>query len=74
MDRDTLVKHLVDAERHVAEGERHLEYQRCLIQRLERDGLDSHRARAVLTTFEDLQRLHLVDLERTRELLTNLTG
>jgi hypothetical protein len=40
MDKAMIAEHLTLAERHVAEGERHIERQRETIRELERDGHD----------------------------------
>ena len=48
MDRNILLQHLAQTERHIAEGEEHLAQQALLIEKLERHGHDSEDARALL--------------------------
>ncbi|HJS89636.1 MAG TPA: hypothetical protein VJ738_06675 [Steroidobacteraceae bacterium] len=69
VDRDRLHEHLQRAERHLADGQRRLEHQRGLVDRLRRDG---HEYRALqgeklLRTFEQLQSMNLAELTRIRE-------
>ena len=63
MDRSLLEKHLAQAEKDVALGERRIIRQREILARTERGG---HRAleavaRPALATFEEVQRGNLVD-------------
>jgi hypothetical protein len=64
MDRALLQLHLAEAERHVAVGERNLLRQRYLIATLERDGHDTTDAVALLTSFSELQAIHIADRDR----------
>ncbi len=66
MDRDMLLRHLAGAERRAANGARHLELQRRLLQGLRRDRHDTHRATELLRTFEESQAMDLTDLARIR--------
>ena len=73
MDRELILQHLKQAERHVAEGERVLEHQRTVIDHLRRDGggdpmIDA--AERLLHSFEEVQRMHLADRDRLRGELT----
>ena len=78
MDRELLLEHLRQAERHVAEGERVLAHQRCVIEHLRRDRhsesmIDA--AESLLRSFEELQSMHLADVVRlSRELAIALGG
>lgn len=62
-----IMDHLVKAEHAVSQGERHLEHQRGIIERLKEGGHDTREAEKILRTFEDAQALHRADLERIRE-------
>jgi len=64
MDRAILRQHLAQAERHVAEGKRHLLRQEERIAELDRDGHDTVEARRLLATLRATQRLHEQDVER----------
>jgi hypothetical protein len=64
MDRNMILEHLEQARRHVVLGERHIARQREIIAELEGDDRDSWRARVLLATFEDLQKLHIADRNR----------
>ena len=66
MNRAALWAHLVQAEKAVEQGERHLARQRRLIASLERDGHDAKAAYALLATFENSQALHVFDRDRLR--------
>lgn len=73
MDREMILDHLKQAERHVAEGERVLEHQRTVIDHLRRDGhgdpmIDA--AERLLRSFEEVQSMHIADVERLRGELT----
>jgi hypothetical protein len=48
--------------RHVAEGERHLQNQRELIERLAAQGLGTYQAESLLVSSEGLQAMHLARL------------
>jgi hypothetical protein len=64
MDRAILEQHLLEAEGHVSQGERHVRDERELIARLERQGHDTTEAIRLLRQFEELQTLHVSDRER----------
>ena len=53
MDRDMLLRHLAEVERHIVQGETHLAKQSALIAELERHGHDTRGAQAVLTTMRE---------------------
>jgi hypothetical protein len=67
MDRQTIAEHLALAERHVAEGQDHIERQRMVIAELERDRHDTTRAKELLDTFKTTQALHIADRDRLRQ-------
>ena len=64
MDRQTILKHLALAERHIAEGQERLFRQQELITELDRDGHDTKGARMVLATMRDTQALHIQGRQR----------
>jgi hypothetical protein len=64
MDRAMLMRHLAQAEQHIADGERHLTRQRATICELEQDGFDAVAARALLASFKQTQALHVAHRER----------
>jgi hypothetical protein len=64
MDRTMLLEHLAMAERHVAEGERHIRRQHEIIAELGRNGHDTQRSRELLGLFEELQTSHIGDRDR----------
>ena len=69
MDREIFLAHLKQAERHVAEGERLLKHQRCVVEHLRRDpGSDLiDAAERLLHSFEEVQMLHVADVTRLRK-------
>jgi len=71
MDREFLEKALVQAERHVTQGEATLARQRATIAVFERVGRNVALARECLSVFEESQRLHVADRDRFREDLEN---
>ena len=58
MDRQTVLRHLEQAERHVAEGRALIEKQEHVIAKLEHEGLDATEATRLLETLLDTQALH----------------
>jgi hypothetical protein len=67
MDRDFLLAHLAEAQRHVAEGAARIGRQRQLIIELGRDGHSSDAAEDLLRSFERIQKSHLAHRDRIRE-------
>lgn len=70
MDRRILLEHLTQAERHVADGERILRHQRDVIEDLRRDRhgawlIDA--AESLLSSFEEMQSMHIADVTRLRK-------
>ena len=63
MDRTVLLATLETANRHIAEGERHIERQREIVARLEQQGRGASRtatvARELLHSMQRVQRAHL---------------
>ena len=51
MDRKTLEEYLQQAQGHVASGRQHIERQRLLVDKLDRDGHDTVAAELLLRTF-----------------------
>jgi arginine repressor len=73
MDRRMWERHLVQAEQHVALGERHIARQYELVAKLERDGQDATEAKLFLDTLQELQATHIAHRDRLlRELAANL--
>ena len=64
--RAKLEHRLALAERHVQVGESQLAKQRELVAQLERSGYETRSPCATLKQFEELQKLHLADLEKLR--------
>jgi hypothetical protein len=64
MDRQILLEHLAQAERHIEAGARIVRRQRELIAELQRDGHDAKEARRLLKQFEDVQAMHLTEHDR----------
>ncbi len=64
MDWESKRKYLVQAERHVAEGEQHIVRQRGIIATLEREGFDTTLSHNLLQAFQDLQAMHVADFHR----------
>jgi hypothetical protein len=66
MDRETLQRYLQEAERNVAQSTMHIVEQNALVERLERDGLDTADARRLLKLFEENRTLYLAERDRLR--------
>ena len=64
MDRETIIRHLADAEEHVAQGVRHIVEQEARIKELNRDGHDTTEARRLLTLFVETQVQHVEHRDR----------
>ena len=64
-----LLRHLAQAERHVAEGAAHIERQRQLVARLAYRGAsveEVERAQQLLLDLEEMQGAHCADCERIK--------
>lgn len=59
MDRSLQLRHLAEAEQHVARGAEQVFYQETRVADLDLRGQDSSLARAVLETFRNLQAQHV---------------
>ena len=71
MDRQMIVDHLAQAERHVALGAQHIARQREIIRELQGGGHNASEAKLLLAQFLDLQELHKADRSRLAEELTD---
>jgi len=67
--RSVLLKHLREAEHHVALGRKHISRQQQLIADLERKGFDSTEACRLLDILTELQQLHEEGRARLRNSL-----
>jgi hypothetical protein len=65
-------RHIALAEEHVTIGDKNVANQRKSVAELERDGHDAAQARELLQRFEELQAMHIADLQRLRNELDNL--
>lgn len=78
MDRAALLATLETANRHIADGERHVEQQREILTRLEERGRGaSHTAtiaREVLASMQRIQRAHLSHRDQVRAEIARLDG
>jgi hypothetical protein len=72
MDHAILLRHLEQSKRHIIEGQDLIERQKNILADLERGGHDTTEAKRLLKNFEDIQRLHLADLERVQSELLEL--
>ena len=72
MNRQMLLDHLEEAERHVSNGARLLERQRAIIDERRRDGHDVKRAEGMLETMQELQRMHIEHLATLRKELAQV--
>jgi len=66
MDRAVIVDHLSKAERHVAQGERHIVRQREIVFEIDARGGDSASARSLLRQFLRTQAMHVAGRDRVR--------
>jgi hypothetical protein len=64
VDRTTLERRLLQAERHVLEGESHVARLRAVIAERQRQELDAKEATDVLWQFEELQAAHITERDR----------
>jgi len=71
MDSALKLRHLVEAQRQVAESGARIARQRLLIEDLERSGQDNGEARALLEMFLDAHEQHEQDRDRIRAALVN---
>ena len=66
MNREMIIDHLKQAERHIAEGRGHVERQRQIVEELVRRGDDARRSTALLELFEETLAKHIEDRDRIR--------
>jgi hypothetical protein len=71
MNREHLITHLEQAERHVAQGEEHIVRQIELIARLEAGGHDTTEAKRLLGEFQELMAVHIAGRDRLRDQLAS---
>jgi isochorismate hydrolase len=67
MDRSMQLRHLEEAERHVAQGVRHITEQEVRIADLAREGHDTKEARKLLDNFYGTQALHIQHRDRIQK-------
>lgn len=66
MNRITTLRLLAQAERCVRQGQRRLDRERALLEKLERGGHETSYARALLHQMEEAQALCIADRDRIR--------
>jgi hypothetical protein len=66
MNRAKILDNLQKAERHIAQGERHIARQKEIVSGLGKYGHDAAAARTLLVQFEELLVLHVTDRDRLR--------
>ena len=64
MSRETLARHLAQAEARVALGQKHIGRQKEIITEPDAAGHDAGTARALLVVFEATQELHIADRDQ----------
>jgi hypothetical protein len=69
MDREVILEHLAQAERHIAESDRRIAQQKVLVERLEGNGADAVTAKLLLAEFQYSLALHRADWERLQRKL-----
>ena len=67
MRRAMLEQHLMETEQHITRGEQLIAQQREIITVLQRDGLDTARARELLAALEEAQRVHIAARDRIQQ-------
>ena len=67
MDRAMWERHLAQAERRVAMGRRHADWQRKIVEELRRDHHPTEMAERILALYENLLALHEEDAARLRK-------
>jgi hypothetical protein len=72
MDRETLEKHLIQAEAHVANGQKRIAQQHEIIAELDREGHDTAPAKDMLASFERTQAMHVANRDRIAGKLATL--
>jgi hypothetical protein len=64
MDREMLLRHLEEAERHIALGKQHIAHQEQIVEELARVGSDTAEARRLLDNFYRTQVQHIQHRDR----------
>jgi len=64
MSRETLARHLAQAEARIAVGQKHIARQCEIIAELEEVGHDAVTAKALLVVFEATHALHIADRDQ----------
>ena len=67
MDRKLIEQHLKLARQHVAEGRRHIARQKQIIIKLMQGQHDTSQARRLLSTYEELQLMHIAERNRLQK-------
>jgi hypothetical protein len=67
MDKNMMLNHLAQAERHVSEGLMHIARQKQIIVKLMKAGHDTTMARSLLVNFEDVLENHIADRDRLKK-------
>lgn len=73
MDKTMILDHLALAERHVAQGRRHVAHQKQIISDLENGGHDTAVARSLLLNFKDVLKMHIADRDRLKKELAEFS-
>ena len=64
MSRESLIRHLAQAEARIAVGQKHIARQYEIIAELEQVGQDAVTAKALLVVFEATHALHIADRDQ----------
>ena len=64
MNRESLIRHLAQAEARIAGGQKHIARQCEIIAELEQVGHDAVTAKALLVVFEATHALHIADRDQ----------
>ena len=64
MDRALLQRHLMQVRRHIVMGYEHMHRQRAIVREWKSKGWDTALAVQILSSFEELQAMHIADRDR----------
>ena len=64
MNRESLIRHLAQAETRIAVGQKHIARQCEIIAELEQVGHEAVTAKALLVVFETMHTLHIADRDQ----------
>jgi hypothetical protein len=67
MDKQLVEQHLKLAKQHVAQGRRHITRQKQIIFELTRGQHDTSQAHQLLSTFQELQLMHVAERNRLQK-------